>query len=291
MINIFQTLKNYPGISKQLTCKDLLFTNYDCPQTDKKQGFFIECNVIVYVISGRRIFQKKKQSWELNEGVCVFIKKGAHFAIREKEDDWCVMAFFMPDHFLQQLVRENRNSLPLVQLPEAGEDHVLALDVNALSQSFFNSMPPYFTQDPPPPENLLELKFKELILSLLSNPKNDHLLSYLHNLSQGKNPSLEEVMQNNFSFKLSLAEYAKLTCKSVPTFKREFKRVFKDSPAKWVVKKRLSLAAEMLENTALPIGEITYECGFENQTHFSRTFKEKFGLTPSRYRMENQSSS
>jgi AraC-like DNA-binding protein len=275
MINLYENLKKYPSLFKQLTCRDLLFTNYDCPQTERKESFFIECSFIAYVVSGRRVFIKNDQTWELKEGVCVFVKKGTHIAEKEKEEGWCVMAFFMPDNFLKQVVRENRNSLPVAQLPEAGTDHVLPLDVNVLSQSFFDSMLPYFTQHPPPPENLLELKFKELVLSLLSNKKNEHLLSYLYMISQDKNPSLEEIMQNNFSFKLTLAEYAKLTCKSVPTFKREFKKVFKDSPARWVMKKRLKLASELLGNTALSVAEITYDCGFENQTHFSRIFKEK----------------
>ena len=289
MINLFQNLKNYPSLFKQLTCRELLFTNYDCPQTERKESFYIECNFIAYVISGRRIFHKNNQTWELSEGSCVFVKKGAHIAEREREEGWCVMAFFMPDDFLKQLIRENRNILSLVRLPEAGMDHVLPLDVSAISHSFFQSMLPYFTQNPPPPENLIELKFKELVLSLLSNPRNEHLLSYLYQLSQDSQPSIEEIMQNNFSYKLTLEQYAKLSCKSVPTFKREFKKVFKDSPARWVLKKRLKLAAELLANTELPIGEITYETGFENQTHFSRTFKEKYGLTPSRYRIDHQS--
>src|SRR5438105_6337112 len=123
--------------------------------------------------------------------------------------------FFIPDNFLKQLINENRNSLPLNSLPEASVDHVLPLDVNELSKSFFFSMLPYFTQTPPPPENLLELKFKELILSLLSNKENGRFLSYLNNLANDKHPSMEEIMHNNYTFNLTLAEYAKLACKSI----------------------------------------------------------------------------
>jgi len=285
MINLYETLKNYPSLSRQLNCKDLLFTNYDCPQSERKEQFFIECNHIVYVISGKRIFHKHRKTWDLEEGVCAFVKKGAHIAEKEDGEGWCVMVFFMPDNFLKQLINENRKSLPMANLPEAGLDHILPLDVNELSKSFFFSMLPYFTQTPSPPENLLELKFKELILSLLANKKNERFLSYLNNLSNDKNPSMEEIMQNNYAFKLTLAEYAKLTCKSIPTFKRDFKKIFKDSPAKWVMKKRLNLAAELLQNTSLSIGDITYECGFENQTHFSRVFKEKTGMSPLQFRM------
>jgi AraC family transcriptional regulator, exoenzyme S synthesis regulatory protein ExsA len=286
MVNLYEILKSLPGLSKPLYCKDLLFTNYDCPQADGKERFFIECNHIAYVISGKRIFHKNDTSWDLKEGVCVFVKKGVHIAERVNEEGWCVMVFFMPDIFLKQLINENRKSLPLTNLPEAGVEHILPLDVDELSKSFFSSMLPYFAQVPPPPENLLELKFKELVLSLLFNKKNDRFLSYLHNLSNDRNPSMEEVMQNNYAYKLSMAEYAKLTCKSVPSFKRDFKKVFKDSPAKWVMKKRLKLATELLENSSKSVGDICYECGFENQTHFSRVFKEKFGVSPLQFRIK-----
>jgi AraC family transcriptional regulator, exoenzyme S synthesis regulatory protein ExsA len=157
-----------------------------------------------------------------------------------------------------------------------------------LSKAFFFSMLPYFNQAPSPPENLLELKFKELVLSLLSNKKNKHFLSYLTILCNDANPSLAEVMENNFAFNLTLDEYAKLACKSVPTFKREFKKTFNDTPAKWVLRKKLTLATQLLENTSLAVGEICYECGFENQTHFSRVFKEKIGISPLQFRTNLQ---
>ena len=288
MINLYQALKTYPDFSRQLICKGMLFTNYDCPQTSDKEKFYVECSYIAYVISGRRIFHKNSKSWELKEGTCVFVKKGAHISEKPPQEGWCVMVFFIPDNFLKQLVNENRNSLSLVNLPAADEDMVLPLDADGLSKGFFSSMLPYFSQTPPPPENLLELKFKELVLSLLSNKKNNHFLSYLCNLYDEGNPSLAEVMQNNFAFNLTLEEYARLACKSVATFKREFKKTFNDTPARWVLRKKLKFATELLENTSLTVGEICFECGFENQTHFSRVFKEKMSVSPLQFRTNLQ---
>jgi AraC-like DNA-binding protein len=195
------------------------------------------------------------------------------------------MAFFMPDSFLKRLLNENKTNLPLSVMTEAAIDHLLPLDVNEVSRSFFFSMLPYFTQVPQPPENLLELKFKELILSLLSNKKNVRLLSYLNNLSMQDSPSIEDIMQNNFTFNLTINDYAKLACKSVPTFNREFKRIFNTSPARWIAKRRLAMATELLENSSQPIAEISYECGFQNQGHFSRVFKDKMGISPLQFRM------
>ena len=289
MINLFQSLKSYPSLFKQLTCNDLMFTKYDCPQPEGRESFLVEQNLIIYVVSGRRIFHKNPQSWELKEGVCAFVRKGTHFSERILGDGWCVMAFFMPDHFLRELIEMNESNLKLAGLGESGIDHVLPLDVNELSLSIFQSMLTYFTLEPPPPEYLLELKFKELLLSLLINKKNEKLLGYLQSLRRHPRPSLEEVMQENFAFNLSLAEYAKLACTSVPTFKREFKKVFKESPGRWALKKRLNQAAEFLANSNLSVSEITMECGFENQTHFSRVFRKKYGESPSQYRQKMHS--
>jgi len=286
---LYEGLQNFPGICRRLDCKGLLFTNYECRQPDSKEKFFIECNYIAYVLSGRRIFHKDQESWELKEGTCVFVKKGTHVAEKPEGEGWCVMAFFIPDTFLKQLINDNRKSLPMANLPDARLEHVLPLDVNDLSKSFFMSMLPYFKQVPPPPENLIELKFKELVLSLLSNINNSRLLSWLNNLCNEKYPTLDEIMQNNYTFNLTSEQYAKLAHMSLSTFKREFKKIFKESPAKWITKNRLKRAAELLENTSLSVSEVGFECGFENQTHFSRVFKEKMSLSPLQFRMSFQS--
>jgi len=288
MINIYEVLKNYPNLSRQLNCKGVLFTQYECPQTNLKEQFYVECNYIAYVISGKRIFHKNNKTWDLTEGSCVFVKKGTYTAEKPEGEKWCVMVFFIPDSFLKQLIKDNWKSLPVGHVPEANVENVLPLEVNELSKSFFFSMLPYFTQIPPPPENLLELKFKELVLSLLSNENNSRWLSWLNNLSNDKRSSMEEIMQNNYTYNLTLGDYARLACRSLSTFKREFKKIFKESPGKWIRKKRLSLAAELLEKTSLSVAEIGFECGFENQTHFSRLFREKKGVSPLQFRMDLQ---
>jgi len=290
LINLYQALKNFPVLSKRLHCKGMLFTNYDCPQAERKQRFLVECNYIAYVISGRRVFHKDHQSWELKEGVCMFVKKGTHIAEKEDGEGWCVMVFFIPDQFLKQLISENENAFTKINVAERSEEHVLTLHVNDLSRSFFASMLPYLTQTPPPSETLIELKFRELVLSLLNDKNNQHFLSYLSNLNS-QQPSIEDIMQKNYTSNLTLSDYARLAYKSLPVFKREFKKAFNDSPASWVTKKRISLAAQLLENTSKSVTDIGFECGFENQTHFSRVFRQRIGRSPLQFRMFTKANS
>jgi len=265
----------------------MLFTNYDCPQLESKAQLYVEQSFIIYVIRGRRTYHWQGQYWDLKQGSCAFVNTGGIVAERQNEEEWCVMVFFVPNDFLLQVVGDNRNSFPAKSsLPDGFNDPLIMLDVSELSQACVYSMLPYFTQSPPPPENLVELKFKELILSLLVNPRNTNLLAYLSTLNNNNRVSLQQVMHNNFSFNLHLEDYAKLSCKSISSFKREFKKYFNDSPARWLMQKKLEKAKHLLEDTRLAVSEISFECGFENPSHFSRVFKEKTGVSPLQFRQK-----
>lgn len=145
-------------------------------------------------------------------------------------------------------------------------------------------MLPYFLQTPPPHEDLLELKFKELLFSILSNNQNPALLSYLNTLANEDYYTIQTIMESNFTSNLSLEQYAQLTCKSMATFKRHFQAIYHDTPANWIKKRRIEYAATLLQSSISPIKDIAYECGFENHTHFNRIFKEIKSITPLAFR-------
>ncbi|WP_342167276.1 helix-turn-helix domain-containing protein [Methylobacterium sp. SD21] len=57
--------------------------------------------------------------------------------------------------------------------------------------------------------------------------------------------------------------------------------------ADWIWLRRLEIAAERLSDpgfTHISIGTLAFGCGFNNQSHFSRRFKDRYGLSPSDYR-------
>ena len=51
-----------------------------------------------------------------------------------------------------------------------------------------------------------------------------------------------------------------------------------------VQKKRVEHARELLHKADLPLCEIAYVCGFADQSHFTRIFKRRVGMTPGAYR-------
>jgi AraC family transcriptional regulator len=65
---------------------------------------------------------------------------------------------------------------------------------------------------------------------------------------------------------------------------RSFRAAYGDSVGGYARRLRLEWAAERLARTDEPIACLAAEAGFVDQSHFTRAFKRRFGLTPARYR-------
>lgn len=284
IIDLFNTVRQHPEHFRQLKCGDLLFTQYDCPQQAAMQDLFSETNYIAYVISGKRIFHLPGEQHIMTEGKCIFAKKGGWIAEKEAGQGWCVLVFFIPDEYLKKFSNEYRSQLPFNLPEDAVTTQMITLDVNETTRSFFYAMIPYFNQSPPPPEPLLELKFKELLFNILINRKNSMLLAWIRQLGDTDKIPLPAVMEANYTYNLSINDFARIAGRSTATFNREFNALYKTTPGKWLIQKRLDYASLLLHTTTKPVNEIVFESGFENNTHFSRVFKEKFKLSPSQYR-------
>lgn len=62
-------------------------------------------------------------------------------------------------------------------------------------------------------------------------------------------------------------------------FLRTFRAVYLETPHSYLVNQRLLRAARLLHSSNLAITEVAWACGFENRCVFSRTFRQRFGVT------------
>lgn len=61
-----------------------------------------------------------------------------------------------------------------------------------------------------------------------------------------------------------------------------------ESPGRLIRHTRLRHAAELLRDTDRPVSRIAARVGYEDPAHFTRGFKRRYGVTPSRYRDETR---
>ncbi|WCL47603.1 AraC family transcriptional regulator [Leptospira sp. GIMC2001] len=91
-------------------------------------------------------------------------------------------------------------------------------------------------------------------------------------------------IEKNYSEKLKLETIAKSSFFSPFHFHRIFQAVTGYTPREYQEKIRLERAAHLLHVSEIPIGDISFEVGYENPETFIRRFKSSFGLSPDKFR-------
>ena len=251
------------------------------------QDSWSDLNYIQYILTGKKAFHTPGRSWVMKSGDAFFVKKGACITEKFFEEPLCIMTFFIPDSYLQSFMRENNLLKKAAQTGSLKNELLIPLKVNSIMTAYFESLVPYFYSETKPSEDLLELKFRELLMNILDNPENGELKSYIVQLVSPQRESFQQVMETNCLFNLSLPDYAKLLNLSLSSFKRHFISVYKITPGHWLQEQKLNHAYHLLVSTGKPINDISFESGFENSTHFSHLFKKRYGISPLKYRKEN----
>jgi AraC-like DNA-binding protein len=94
----------------------------------------------------------------------------------------------------------------------------------------------------------------------------------------------KEFLVANLDKSVALAEVADRADLSPSYFARAFKRTVGKSPYRWLMDERLRVTQCLLETTTTPLSEIALNCGFADQSHFTRTFSNRFGVSPGAWR-------
>lgn len=132
-------------------------------------------------------------------------------------------------------------------------------------------------------DNCMEDVTVSLLLQILT------VLSRHSNESRGWQPR-EKVLRSlkalhqGFSSPISVADLAKMENLSISRYRTVFHQVTGMSPSEYLTALRMQHAEELLLTSDLPIGRIAEECGYSDALYFSRTFRQKKGLSPTEYR-------
>lgn len=287
MVNFIESVLKHPEYSRQFNCGESLITVFNCPlearlMKNRFTDLWSQNNYVFYVIDGRKVWHTAHGSYDLKKGSCVFVQKGASIIEQFFDIGFCLVLFFIPDHFICETLKSK--SVPIGKMGEA-YGTVMQLHTSETLETFFLSMSSYFASTKEPDKGLLELKFRELILTLADDPYNAELIAYFCSLmNEPKSVSLQRIMADNYCFNLTLEQYAELCFRSLSAFKRDFQKILHTTPGKWLLEKRLNHAMHLLAHKDKTINEVAFESGFENPSHFARSFKKRYSATPSAVR-------
>jgi len=94
-------------------------------------------------------------------------------------------------------------------------------------------------------------------------------------------------LQRNFAEPLRVGDLAALAKQSPYQFERRIRRIFRLTTGQLIQKTRIETALRLLRETAHPIARVAQDCGYSDQSAFTRTFRRMVGLSPSGYRSAN----
>ncbi len=161
--------------------------------------------------------------------------------------------------------------------------HVAVPGWNAVRNFFSNTNAYLRDEEFHPDETAENIKMTELIYLITSHDDSCIKSKILSNVDAAKE-NFEQTIYDHIFKDVSIEELARLTHRSLTSFKKEFRRHFEMPPHKWYIRQRLMHSRLLLISTSKSISEIGNECTFPNTSHFIKLFKKEYQMTPATYR-------
>jgi len=236
---------------------------------------FIAEHTFAYIIKGEMHLYDGSNSYVLRSGECGLARKNRLVRFKkEKENGELEKVFvFFDEQFLRAFEEKHK---PRIKKIRSGET-ILRLPNNNLMPNFIQSLLPYYDHGKIN-EAFSDVKREELLIILLQAQPELAGLFFDYGIPEKIN--IEEFMNRNYQFNVSIDRFAYLTGRSLSAFKRDFQQVFNDTPGRWLVQRRLQEAHFLIDKNDQKPAKIYLELGFETLPHFSYAFKKHFGMAP-----------
>jgi AraC family transcriptional regulator len=262
------------GINVQSHCQPA----WQSPEANYLQHVIVIVNASKGAIQAERTIEDQRQKEQLIDGSCVIIPANAkHRGSWDREVQFTLLNL-EPIH-LKQIAHETVNHDHVELIPQfARLDPVISgigsnlrgeLETDGVGGRLYAESATtflaahllrYYCTRPHPLKDytggLPRYKLREAI-------------AYIHH-HLGKEISLEAISSH-----LNMSQYY---------FCHLFKQSMGVSPYQYVLRQRIEKAKQLLKQQTLAITDVALECGFANQTHFTKHFRKLAGITPKAYR-------
>ena len=264
---------------------------------------------IVFGKQSMPYFDRVPKEYQKDEACFVFVNEG-EVSVRSQDDymnldkSQAVLAkclnYFFETNSEQKKCGDGVEVVAVILFPELVEElfefdlstsnysldfNIKQLEVDRLLANYKESINILLDNPELEDESIIKTKLKEFVLLISKSQNAPSQLDFLSALFKPIDVEFKTTVQHNLYSNLSLDEIAKLCHLSTSSFKRKFKETYEDSPKKYIAKKKVEKAAELLKSESLRISDIAYDVGFDSLSTFNRNFINTYGKSPTEYRL------
>ena len=240
---------------------------------------FFEENTVIYILEGEKIFRSEKTEFKVKKGDLLFVRKGYYLYSESINAGYKSLVFFVDSSIIKEFVNQHSDILNVS--PAANSPSwVLKITADESFEKFVESVRPYFKAETQYLDQFLKIKAQELLLHLINSDTEGNFKKFLLENFTGKKIDLDYVLNTFYLKNLTIQDLAKISGRSISAFKREFSEKYGEPPATWIKNKKLEHARFLLKNKLGNVEEVAEAVGFDAVSHFIKSFKEKFGVTP-----------
>lgn len=237
---------------------------------------FIAEHFFLYLVKGTIQGYDGHQHYTLKAGESCIVRKNhlARYNKQKENEQFEKVVVILDEVFLKQY--QEKHNIAVSEITDKAA--FFPVKHTPLIQSFISSLVPYYNNAGNISPAFADVKREELLLILLQD--NPGLANILFHFGTPEKIDLEAFMNRNFRFNVAIERFAYLTGRSRTSFKQDFKKIFNDTPGRWLLQKRLQEAYFLIAQKGKRASDVYLEVGFEDLSHFSFAFKRKFGVTP-----------
>jgi AraC-like DNA-binding protein len=158
---------------------------------------------------------------------------------------------------------------------------------NAQTQGLLNRIVQIYGENHQDRSAMISLAVSELTIRLLRHQTRDFMLSFCqHQPDHNGLTAAVNYIENNLDATINIDSLARIACMGRTKFFDKFRHHFGCSPVAFQQQLRLKKAALLIKQ-GQQITKACFDLGYKNSSHFSRCFKQFYGLTPRQYQMRN----
>ncbi|MDC7287924.1 AraC family transcriptional regulator [Blautia schinkii] len=252
-------------------------------------GLVLKGSVEYHITQGKHEYACKT----LKQGEGVFVNTKALHMARQLEPDTQMFDCEFPSSFFSFQMSGpiyKKNILPIIKLPVPG---IFLSPENEKEREMIGSL--YELHKLAPDTLGYELKCIELVcqiwrelLSLAADMKDFPKIQNSELIQEQRIRAMLSFIHTHYGEDISIDSIAEAANVSRSECFRCFKEIIRKTPIEYLCEYRLSRAAQLLAGTDETIFHISYSCGFNSASYFSKLFKEKCGLSPGQFRQSTQ---